>query len=126
MRVLITGGRDFTDSECVNKTLDFMHGAYTITELIEGGAKGADYLARRWAVHNRISVVTYSAQWQVDGPRAGPIRNAAMLKGHPPDMCIAYPGGRGTADMVSRCERAGVEVWRVAVRERRAQGESCR
>jgi hypothetical protein len=29
------------------------------------------------------------------------------------ELCIAFPGGNGTADMVHRAEKAGIEVDRV-------------
>ncbi len=38
------------------------------------------------------------------------IRNQQMLDEAKPDMVLAFPGGRGTDDMVSRAEKAGVPV----------------
>jgi len=34
-----------------------------------------------------------------------------MLAEGEPDAVLAFPGGRGTADMVRRAKRAGVPVW---------------
>ena len=36
-----------------------------------------------------------------------------MLDHGKPDIVVAFPGGRGTADMVKRAEDAGVRVIRV-------------
>jgi YspA, cpYpsA-related SLOG family len=50
-------------------------------------------------------------------PAAGVYRNAAMLDGpigHLPNLCLAFPGGNGTADMVRRAARAGVPIRQVA------------
>jgi hypothetical protein len=78
--------------------------------LVTGGASGADALAERWANnrghHNRI----YPAEWRVHGVAAGPIRNERMLQETSPVLVVAFPGGRGTADMVARARAAGVEV----------------
>ena len=48
-----------------------------------------------------------------NGYRAGPIRNQEMLDKGKPDLVIAFPGGKGTADMVGRALRTGVFVYRV-------------
>jgi hypothetical protein len=37
-----------------------------------------------------------------------------MLDEGKPDLVIAFPGGRGTADMVKKARRAGVEVVEIA------------
>ena len=36
-----------------------------------------------------------------------------MLTDGKPDAVLAFPGGRGTQDMIRRAMRAGVPVWRV-------------
>lgn len=45
------------------------------------------------------------ARVQAEG--AGPIRNSFMLA-LGPDLVLAFPGGRGTADMVRQASEAGV------------------
>lgn len=45
-----------------------------------------------------------------NGKAAGPIRNQRMLDEGKPDLVVAFPGGRGTADMVRRAKAAGVPV----------------
>ena len=54
---------------------------------------------------------SYPAQWDVYGRRAGPIRNQEMIDEGKPDGVVAFPGGKGTADMVRRAEAAGLKVW---------------
>jgi hypothetical protein len=44
------------------------------------------------------------------GRAAGPIRNQAILDEGKPDLVVAFPGGRGTTDMVSRVQNARIEV----------------
>jgi len=36
-----------------------------------------------------------------------------MIDEGKPDLVLAFPGGRGTDDMVRRAEKAGIEVRRV-------------
>lgn len=81
--------------------------------LIHGAAKGADQLASEWAWENGVGAASYPANWEKHGRAAGPIRNQRMLDEGKPDIVIAFPGGRGTADLVSRAEKAGIRVIKV-------------
>lgn len=111
MRVLVCGGRDFDDVALVEKTLTEMHATTPISVIIEGGAKGADTHAFRWASRgNRAGTETYEANWADYGRGAGPIRNCRMLDKGKPDVVVAFPGGRGTADMVKQARARGVRV----------------
>jgi hypothetical protein len=60
-----------------------------------------------------VPIDVYVAQWKKHGRAAGPIRNQRMLDEGKPDLVVAFPGGRGTADMIRRAERAGVPVQQV-------------
>lgn len=111
--VLVTGGRDYKDSTAVSETMTAALGALGPFRLIEGGASGADLLAKLWARGEGLEVITVPADWAADGRSAGPRRNARMLRQFPPDLVIAFPGGKGTADMVRRAEVAGLIIWRV-------------
>lgn len=108
MRLLVTGGRDYADREAVFEALDALRPAV----IMHGRAKGADSLAHCWALERRVEVSAYGAQWAEHGKAAGPIRNQRMLDEGKPDMVLAFPGGRGTADMVRRAVAANVLVYR--------------
>ena len=109
-RVLVCGGRDFSDRERVFDVLDAFHDAATIDLIIEGGAKGADTYSAWWADKRGVARERYEADWENQGSFAGPARNKRMLDEGKPDLVIAFPGGRGTADMVRKARKAGVEV----------------
>jgi SLOG family YspA-like protein len=110
MIVLACGGRDFDDAVTVGAWLSGLHKQRGITLIVEGGADGADKLARRFAEFAGIPCRTYRADWQKHGRAAGPIRNQEMLDKEKPDAVVSFPGGRGTADMVRRARDAGIEV----------------
>lgn len=112
-RVLVCGGRDFVDHARVHAVLDHYHASNPFSVVISGAARGADTLAAEWADTRGISVLPFPADWDGHGRGAGPIRNAQMLREGKPDVVIAFPGGRGTADMVRRAEKAGVPVLRI-------------
>lgn len=116
MRVLVCGGRDFADVDAVNRELDRIHARTPISCIIEGGARGADYLASRWSARNDISEhARFPADWTLHGKRAGPIRNQRMIDQGKPDLVVAFPGGSGTADMITRAKLAGLRVVVVGV-----------
>lgn len=114
-RVLVCGGRDFTDAATVDRVLFELHAENPISVIIHGDYRGADMLAKRWAYRAWIPHLPFPANWKVSGGAAGPIRNSRMLREGKPDLVVAFPGGDGTADMVAKAERAHVEVLRVEV-----------
>ena len=124
--VLVCGGRDYDDHVKVTETLltlcdkkglweNAEHSHYaeskaTGLRLITGEARGADTLAKDWGHWWGPQYQGYPANWKRDGMRAGPIRNQLMLDSEKIDLVIAFPGGSGTADMIRRAEKAGIEV----------------
>lgn len=113
-RVLVCGGRNFSDQALVDATLTRLMKVRGIDVLIEGNARGADRMAGFWARRNRVTNLKFNADWDTHGNKAGLIRNQRMLDEGRPDLVIAFPGGRGTADMVRRAKAAGIEVVEVA------------
>lgn len=81
----------------------------SMVQVITGGAKGVDTQAAEWAGRNGLMSVVVPAPWEVHGRAAGPIRNSWMLLLNP-DLVIAFPGGKGTANMVGQALSHSVEV----------------
>lgn len=83
----------------------------TDLEIVTGCARGADAAAVDWAKSNLLSYRVYEAEWERHGPNyAGPIRNQEILDKERPNLLIAFPGYRGTADMIRRAKRAKIEI----------------
>lgn len=110
MRLLVCGGRDYNDRRGVFRSLDRLLTKRQVVTLIHGAAPGADSLAAQWAKERGIEQIACPAEWEKYGKRAGPLRNAHMLTLNP-DGLVAFPGGRGTADMVMQAINAGLNVW---------------
>lgn len=110
LRVLVCGGRDYDDGDAIFAALNDVSADRDIVEIIQGGARGADSWAKRWAEISQINCRTYEANWKKHGKLAGPMRNERMLVEGKPNLVVAFPGGRGTADMVRRARDFGVEV----------------
>src|SRR5438034_11139383 len=90
MRVLVCGGRDWTDGEAILRELERIHQETPITAVIEGEAPGADRLARQAADELGIPVVPFPADWKRYGRRAGPARNQQMVNEGQPDLVLAF------------------------------------
>ena len=56
-----------------------------------------------------FEVECHTAQWAKYGKAAGPMRNQEMLDSGI-DLVVAFPGGRGTADMLDKARLAGVVI----------------
>jgi hypothetical protein len=119
MRVLVCGGRNYYDRGRVYQVLGSLRQQHGNLTIIQGGAQGADEIARdwwqsHWGQGREGQLMNYPAQWDQFGPAAGPIRNQAMLVDAKPDLVVAFPGGRGTLDMVTRARAAGVKVMEIS------------
>lgn len=110
MIVLVCGGRKFYDKVLFRYTMGLIHTETPITLIIHGGAIGADMLANYWAKAMGIPVKEYPADWNTYRRSAGPIRNSQMLKEGKPDLVVAFPGGKGTADMVKKAKKANMKL----------------
>lgn len=110
MKVLVCGGRNFDNYDLLKTVLSAVHVTRNITTIIHGAAPGADMLAARWAGRHFVPMIPFPADWGTHGKAAGPIRNQKMLDEGKPDMVVAFPGGRGTTDMVRRAKVAGLEM----------------
>lgn len=110
MRLAVCGGRNYQNHEHVRRVLDEIVNHADVAVLITGGARGADFLAEQWAFANAIHVKAYQAEWTIHGRAAGPLRNQRIVDDGKPDFLVAFPGGRGTADMVRRAKAARIPV----------------
>jgi hypothetical protein len=118
MKIIICGGRDFEDYELLKKVMRDILTAYPITAVVQGGARGADYLARKWAQEFNFPYEQYDADWDKYHKAAGLIRNDLMLHDSNAEVVLAFPGGRGTFDMMQRARRKpGVDLIVVKTKE---------
>lgn len=107
---LVCGGRDFSDQAMFDEVMDRLTEQWGVPDrMVHGGAPGADRMAAEWAKRLAVEVITCPADWML-GRAAGPIRNEEMLMKHKPKRVIAFPGGKGTADMVARAKKRKGEI----------------
>lgn len=116
MRIIICGGRDFSEAKFIIKWLDEFVSESTIgtPKLVANGGcpSGADKWATYWAQIRGWPLAIFPANWKMHGKAGGPIRNRAMLL-IKPDFVIAFPGGNGTQDMINAAAKMGIHTIKV-------------
>lgn len=104
---LFCGSRDWTDRERIRRDLGSLPEGSVV---IEGGARGADRIAREEAHALGIHVATVPALWDFYGKSAGYRRNEAMAR-LAPEFAYAYDlGGPGTAHMIQIAEKECIQI----------------
>lgn len=91
MRLLVFGGRYYSDRSAAFWALDQVHAASPVTCVIHGGARGADALGDSWAHARGIYTERVRAEWETHGRRAGMLRNARMLAEFAPAYAAVVP-----------------------------------
>lgn len=100
--VLVCGGRDFSDFVMFNAVMEQIKPFLDNDVLfVSGGARGADAMIINWCKARGYPCAVIRANWDVYGNSAGTVRNGWMLR-LPIDLVVAFPGGRGTADMIKQ------------------------
>lgn len=114
MRVVVTGGRNYTDQDYVWDTLSAIHAKTPITLLVTGACHlgGADLLAENWAKYMEVSYMGIPAKFRTGtkGKAEGMIRNGRMLDTAWPSLVVAFPGGNGTDGCVKEAKKRHLEV----------------
>jgi hypothetical protein len=97
MRVIIAGGRDYVFTEDDVLYLIELAEENDFSEVVSGGARGADRCGEIWAEQVGLHVEQFPAEWKKYGKGAGHKRNALMAKYA--DAVVLFPGGKGTDNM---------------------------
>ena len=114
MKIVVTGGRSFSDREQVFRILYLLN----LKRVATGDANGADALVKQWCYLNLVTHVLYEAFWNRRGKAAGPERNERMLVNEKPDLLVAFAGGDGTEGCIELARKHHIEVMRVVRRLR--------
>lgn len=125
--VVVAGPRDYNNKGFVFGYLDellFLIKAKTNkdVQIIEGGVKGVDFLAKQYAKAHNLSTIQVTADWARYGKSAGPRRNARMA-----DLCgccvVFYSGSTGSKSMITEAVKRGVPTYVVSISEKVGIGE---
>jgi hypothetical protein len=114
LNIIVAGSRTFTDFNLLVATCDtVIRECYSDLpiKIIEGGAKGADALGRRYAHLRKYPVETFPAQWSVYGKAAGYKRNEQMAKVSQALIAFWEKESRGTKHMIDIAKQNGLRVF---------------
>lgn len=111
MKVIIAGGRDFYNYKLLEQAVQKSGLFMDIDTIICGEARGADYLGKKYARRNNIPVLSFPADWDKYGKRAGFIRNVEMAEAG--DALIAMWDGvsKGTKHMIDTATIYKLEIY---------------
>ena len=129
MRIIVAGGRDFSNYEFLaQRCADMIKHIYERPdkfnwvfhkdiEFVLGGAKGADSLGLRFAKENKFAYKVIEADWDIYGKSAGYIRNEQMANYATEDsrlgILLAFWDGesKGTKHMIDLANKYNMIVW---------------
>ena len=111
--ICVCGSREFKDKNFIySKITDFTNNLNEEFVIIEGGATGADEIARQYCEENNIVHKTFEADWENLGKSAGPIRNRYMAEIS--DYVLAFKlkdkKNKGTNNMIKEAKKLGKKV----------------
>jgi len=115
MKLAVVGSRTFNNFELLNEIIWGIFGDICVPELgkldtiISGGAKGADSIAKRWALINEpvgIKYIEHLPEWNEHGKKAGYIRNQFIINDC--DILLAFWDGKskGTKHSIELAKKA--------------------
>lgn len=108
MKTIIAGSRNFTDEYELVVSMPLV--PWDITEVVSGGARGADILGETWADTHNIPVKRFIPEWDTYGKAAGHMRNRDMAEYA--EALVAFWDGwsAGTRNMIDTAKRLGLFV----------------
>ena len=109
MKVIIAGGREFSDYELLKRKCNSLLRNIKEVTIISGTARGADQLGEQYAADMGHSLMRFPAKWDLYGKAAGYKRNEEMADNA--DILIAFWDGKskGTEHMINIAKQKGLQ-----------------
>lgn len=103
-KVAVVGGRDFIDKRLLFQTLDILP---KISEIVSGGAPGADLIAKEYAISRNIKYVEFRPDYSLHG-RVAPLQRNYKIVSYS-DIVIAFWNGvsKGTKNSIKHAKNQG-------------------
>jgi len=110
MKVIIAGGRNFSDYEKLKSFCDETLSDNTDIEIVSGKASGADNLGEQYAKEKGYPVKEFPADWKL-GRGAGYIRNTQMANYS--DALIVFWDGKskGSKNMIETARNKSLKIY---------------
>ncbi len=108
MKLIIAGAHTFTDYQRLCQVL--APDRHRITQVLTGGARGAEQLGYRWAWRHVVKHQLFRAEWERFGKAAGVRRNHQLAQAG--DVLVVFGDGQapGTAHLIQCMQERGKPV----------------
>src|SRR5262249_11205020 len=103
MKLIIAGSHNFTDYQRLCQVL--APERHRVTQVLTGGARGAELLGYRWAWKHAVQHQLFRADWERGGKVAGVRRNHQMAQAGDVLVVFGPTTAPGTAHLI-QCMRA--------------------
>lgn len=112
MKIIIAGGRDFSNYRLLLDTMSEYFGTEDPEDLtiISGRAKGADALGEHFAHALRIKTELFPADWDTHGKTAGFKRNIEMAKAATHLVAFWDKKSKGTKHMIDQARKHNLQT----------------
>jgi hypothetical protein len=104
----------YADRNRIFEVLSELHRERGIEVILHGAASGADLLSVAWADKNGLRAIGFPANWGKDGKLAAQKRNQRIMSEGRPHLLLAFPGGKGTAEMIRLAKAERLDVIEVS------------
>ena len=109
MRVVIAGSRDWSPTfEAIEEAIKPWRTG--LTEVVSGGARGADLTGETWARTQNVAVKRFPADWRNLGAKAGLVRNQAMARYADVAIVFWQDQSSGSANLIANMAALGKPV----------------
>jgi len=103
IKLAVVGSRDFVDYKYLCEMLDW----FEIKQIISGGDKGANRLAKRYAEENTLDYKEFPAEWDRYGKSAGYRRNVQIVESADEVVAFWNKTSRGTGHSIQIAKELG-------------------
>lgn len=105
VRLIVAGGRDFDDEQRAFRILESLMCKFPYMTIIEGGARGADAIGKKFAKMSCLDLESMPADWGTHGKAAGYMRNEDMAKCATHCLCFWDGKSKGTKHMIDLAKK---------------------
>lgn len=109
MKLVVFGSRSFNNKERMWRILDRILNENDL-EIVQGDCRGADLMAKAWAIDRGVVHHDYPADWDTHGRSAGHKRNAVMAGVADEGLCFWDGTSPGTKGMIDIMQKKGKPV----------------